>query len=68
MMMMSSTNCSLGIENYPIWLSNILSWVFSKKNWGAKRQMGLAKGKWGTERQMWVPKRQRGAKKADGVP
>jgi hypothetical protein len=29
--------------------------VFQKK-WGAKRQMGLAKGIWGAERQMWYHK------------
>jgi hypothetical protein len=75
MMMMSSTNCTLGIENQGPFLAarHFVMGLFKKKL-GAKRQMGLAKGKWGAERQMWVqkgrgvPKRQMGRHKADGAP
>jgi hypothetical protein len=64
MIMMSSTNFTLGIENQGPFLpaGHYVMGLF-KNNWGAKRQIGLAKGKWGAKRQMWVPKRQRGAKK-----
>jgi hypothetical protein len=39
-----------------------------QNSWGAKRQMGLAKGKWGAERQMWRHKGKWGAMTANVVP
>jgi hypothetical protein len=42
--------------------------VSFQKNWGAKRQMGLAKGKWGAKRQMWHHEGKWGAMKANGAP
>jgi hypothetical protein len=48
-MMMSSTQCTLGIEHLgPFWLLNILSWVFKKR--------GLQKATGGAKRQVWALK------------
>jgi hypothetical protein len=54
MILNSFTNYTLGIVSRALFgCRTFCHGSFSKKKWGAKRQMGLAKGIWGTERQMW---------------
>jgi hypothetical protein len=75
MMIMSSTNCTLGIENQGLfWLLDILSWVLKKKlgsqkaDGACKRQIGCKKADIGVSKRQRVAKKAGGHHKADGAP